>query len=62
MFAAAESLEFERAGGHSRSDHEDARFDGEEVGEVDFHADEKKGRGKRRRGHGGRVPRPKKMG
>jgi excinuclease ABC subunit B len=63
MYAAAEALEFERAGVIRDRITKLRDSMGKQVSEVDFHADDdKKGRGKRRRGHGGRVPRPKKLG
>ena len=45
---------------HPRPHRADARAMGKKVGEVDFQADDN-GKGRRRRGHGGRVPRPKKL-
>jgi excinuclease ABC subunit B len=61
MFAAAEALEFERAGAIRDRITKMRDSMGKQLGEVDFHAEENgQGRGKRRR-HGGRVPRPKKL-
>ncbi len=59
MYAAAEALEFERAAAIRDRITKMRDSMGKKVGEVDFHADDDK-RGRRRRGHGGRVPRPKK--
>ena len=59
MFAAAEALEFERAAAIRDRITKMRDSIGKKVGEVDFNADSN-GSGKRRRGHGGRLPRPKK--
>jgi excinuclease ABC subunit B len=61
MYAAAEALEFERAGVIRDRITKMRDSMGKKIGEVDFKALDKTG-GKRRRGHGGRVPRPKKSG
>jgi len=61
MYAAAEALEFERAGVIRDRITKMRDSMGKKMGEVDFHAEDNgQGRGKRRR-HGGRVPRPKKL-
>ena len=60
MCAAAEALEFERAAAIRDRIEQMRAAHGQKVGEVDFKADDN-GKGRRRRGHGGRVPRPKKM-
>jgi excinuclease ABC subunit B len=59
MYAAAEGLEFERAAAIRDRITKLRDSIGKKVGEVDFKADSN-GNGKRRRGHGGRLPRPKK--
>jgi excinuclease ABC subunit B len=59
MYAAAEALEFERAGVIRDRITKMRDSMGKQVSEVDFRNDEK-GKGKRRRG-GGRLPRPKKV-
>ena len=60
MYAAAEGLEFERAAAIRDRITKMRDSMGKKVGDVDFKADDN-GKGRRRRGHGGRVPRPKKM-
>jgi len=57
MMAAAEALEFERAAAiRDRIETMRAAL-GRKVDEIDLRSD---GRGRRRRGHGGRLPRPKR--
>lgn len=60
MYAAAEGLEFERAGAIRDRITKLRDSIGKQVGEVDFKADTNSN-GKRRR-RGGRLPRPKKLG
>ncbi len=60
MHAAAESLEFERAAVIRDRITKMRDSMGKQVGEVDFRSDDGL-RGKRRKGRGGRLPRPKKI-